>query len=317
MRMNLQYFRRAYAPLHERLDTLVARKRRGLRTGAQIAEMVQLYLAVTSHLSYARTYYPDSPVTASLNALVAQARLILYSKTGGQWTAIGVFLRTGFPRALRSAWGGFAVAWGVMLAGMLSAFVIVMHAPGSMYALLPSSFLSQFHPHGAAPAHPEVLAPLLSSAIMTNNIKVAIFAFLGAFTLGVFTLYILFQNGLILGALAAAFWQAGRSVQFWSLIVPHGCIELTAIAVAGTAGLLGGYRLLVPGRVSRGQALVQSSRTGGQLLLGTTGLLVIAGTIEGFLTPSGIPAWGKFAFAAATVVFLVAYLGFSGRVRRT
>ncbi len=149
---------------------------------------------------------------------------------------------------------------------------------------------------------------------MTNNIQVAILAFAGGLTLGILTVYLLINNGIILGALAAIYYQHGHSYDFWAYIVPHGMIELTAIFIAGGAGLLMGYKILVPGVFSRAMQLRRQALRSVQLLLGTVPLFIIAGTIEGFITPSPIPLDAKYAVALLTVIALVTYIGVGYRL---
>ena len=81
---------------------------------------------------------------------------------------------------------------------------------------------------------------------MTHNMLVAVLAFVGGITLGLYTLYAMWQNGIIVGALAGLFTVDHRTAVFWSLIVPHGVTELTAIFIAGGGGLLFAHRLLTP-----------------------------------------------------------------------
>ena len=145
----------------------------------------------------------------------------------------------------------------------------------------------------------------MSAAIMTNNIQVAILAFAGGVTFGLLTVYLLIYNGIIIGALAALFWQHGKAYEFWAYIVPHGMIELTAIFIAGGAGLLMGYKLFVPGHFSRGYQLKQQAKRSVQLFLGTIPLFVIAGIIEGFITPASISLEAKYIVAFLTVIGLI------------
>jgi uncharacterized membrane protein SpoIIM required for sporulation len=148
----------------------------------------------------------------------------------------------------------------------------------------------------------------MSASIMTNNIRVAVFAFAGGVTFGILTIYLLVTNGILLGALAALFWHYGKSYHFWAYIVPHGIIELTAIFIAGGSGLLMGYKLLVPGQYSRGFQLKNQAKRSVQLLLGTVPLFVIAGVIEGFITPSAISLEAKYIVAFLTVIGLILYV---------
>ena len=305
--MNAHELRRRYEPVWNDLErqlSLVRRKGRH-RKDADLHAFAQLYRETAGHLSAARTYFPEDDTTLYLNGLVGRAHLLIYGRQQGSWQAVGAFLDRGFPSVLRETRTFFQIAWLVTLLSAGLGFVVVWTTPESLYWIFPSSFVQLFNPARTGPH--AVVAPVMSTLIMTHNIEVAIAAFLGAFTLGVFTLYTLYQNGLILGALAALFLHAGRSLMFWSLILPHGCIELTAINIAGAAGLMTGYRFLAPGRLGRWRSLQQAAALAAQLLAGVAVMLVVAGTIEGFLTPSNAPIWFKYGFACLTVIGLVYY----------
>lgn len=304
--MDARQFRRRYEEVWSQLDDALRHSGR-----VDVLTFSQLYQETAGHLAYARTYFGDHVVTRELNELVGRAHLYLYGKSEGEWKAVGRFFRADFPQAVRAVGGTFALCYGAMLLGALVGLITVGRQQDALYALLPSSFVQAFDPATAGPH--AVDAPVMAGMIMTHNIEVAIMAMLGAFTLGLFTLYTLYQNGLILGALAALFWHSGRSYVFWSMILPHGCIELTAIAIAGTAGVHVGHRFLVPGPYTRWQSSKKAFARSGQLIAGVMAMLVVAGTIEGFITPSALPAGGKYMIAAVTVVLLIAYFGFAGR----
>ncbi|MHB1627095.1 MAG: stage II sporulation protein M [Bacilli bacterium] len=312
--MDVLSFRRRYEGEWRALENLLrggARRRAGALRGDRIRELTRLYQEAASHLSYARAYFPDHDVTVYLNALTARAHLAVYGKRGGQWRSVGSFLAADFPAAVRSCGAFFALAWLIMLSGAAVGFIAVLLSRNSLYAFLPASFVHLFHPSATGPH--VVNAPLMASSIMSHNIEVTVLSFLGAFTLGLFTVYELYFNGLLLGAIAALFLRDHRSLMFWSLILPHGCIELTAISIAGAAGLSVAYRLLVPGRLTRRESFRTAALTGARLLAGTMVMLVIAGTIEGFLTPSSLSIGFKYAFAAGTAVLLVVYFSLAGR----
>jgi uncharacterized membrane protein SpoIIM required for sporulation len=159
------------------------------------------------------------------------------------------------------------------------------------------------------------IAPLISAGITANNLQVALVAFAGGVTFGALTAYALVVNGLLIGALAGAFDKAGGSLYFWSLIVPHGSLEIPAIVLAGGAGLVMGRALLSPGDLPRSSALRAASPDALRLLLGTVPLFVIAGFIEAFVTPLPVPEALKLALGALLAALLLAYLAFAGRWR--
>jgi uncharacterized membrane protein SpoIIM required for sporulation len=132
---------------------------------------------------------------------------------------------------------------------------------------------------------------------------------------GLLTGWIILTNGLMVGGLGALYAHAGFGPDFWATIAPHGVIELSAIQIAGGAGLVlaGGY--LRPGRARRTDALVAAARRAGTLVMGVALLLCVAGTIEGFVTPQRLPVPVRGVIGAITAVALLAYLLGSG-VRR-
>lgn len=183
-----------------------------------------------------------------------------------------------------------------------------MNDPLHIYSILPAEISQGVDPDKLGKGTNALDSSLMSAEIMTNNIKVAIFAFAGGITFGLVTVYLMVYNGIIIGALAALFWHHGKSYDFWAYIVPHGMIELTAIFIAGGAGLLMGYKLFVPGQYTRGYQLKQHAKRSVQLLLGTIPLFVIAGTIEGFITPAKISLEAKYFVAVLTVAGLILYV---------
>ena len=118
----------------------------------------------------------------------------------------------------------------------------------------------------------------------------------------------LFLNGALLGALTALVYLRGNPLTYWSLILPHGIIELTAIFISGAAGLLIAKHIILPGRYSRKDALIAGAKQAVSLMSGVVIMLVIAGLIEGFFTPRAVGAEMKLIFAGATGLSIISYL---------
>jgi uncharacterized membrane protein SpoIIM required for sporulation len=152
-----------------------------------------------------------------------------------------------------------------------------------------------------------------ASMIMTNNIQVTILAFAGGTLLGIFTLYLLAQNGLMLGIVAGAAQSLGFATNLWGFVAAHGTLELSAIFIAGGAGMQLGWSIIRPGLLTRRAALVRAAQRAALLLLGCIPILVIAGTIEGFLSPSDLPLALKLLVSLASGVLLYSYLLLAGR----
>ncbi len=157
------------------------------------------------------------------------------------------------------------------------------------------------------------LSPVLSAFIAVNNVQVAVVAFAGGMTLGLLTVYALLMNGALLGVLGAVFTQAGIPLDFWSLIVPHGSVELPAIVLAGGAGLMLARGLVFPGDLPRGAALREAAGPSVRVVLGTVPLFAIAALVEGFITPRGFDPVLKLAIGGVLFVALALYVLLPGR----
>lgn len=268
----------------------------------------KLYRKATQHLSYCQTYFPNEEVTSYLNGLVSKAHNLLYKDQVSSIQQMKTFFSTTFIRLFIEQWKFVLVATLLFILGGIGSFISIVTDPLHAYTILPSSMADAIDPSSIGQHDGAVDSSLMSAAIMTNNIQVAILAFAGGITLGILTTYVLIYNGIIVGAIAAIYWNAGKTYEFWAYIVPHGMIELTAIFIAGGAGLLMGYKLFVPGDYTRGYQLKVQAKRSVQLLLGTIPLFVIAGIIEGFITPAPISLELKYFVAFITVVGLVIYI---------
>jgi len=160
---------------------------------------------------------------------------------------------------------------------------------------------------------PVAQRPYASSFIMSNNIQVAFLAFGGGMLAGLFTVYTLVFNDLILGGLTGLTAHYGIGFELWTFIIGHGVIELSVIAIAGGSGLMLGWAMLQPGLMRRRDALALAARRAVRLVIGCVPLLVVAGTIDGFLSPSAL-AWPiHWAVGLGSGALLYAYLLFVGR----
>ncbi|MEO9171361.1 MAG: stage II sporulation protein M [Candidatus Baltobacteraceae bacterium] len=309
-------------PAWDELDALLVRvARRGVRrlTSHEIEAIGRLYRAVTSDLAYARGRRYDAALTAYLNRLTARAHACVYGADTTTGPArVAWFYSHAFPAEFRNSFVAILACSLLTVVCAIIGYVVIRTHPADAFALLPADIIpaeirKSLHDSnfGFDPAQ----SPLMSSAIIANNVKVAILAFAGCVSLGVYTVWILIQNGLMLGGVGALFANAGFEKDFWSTIAPHGVIELTAIQIAGAAGLLIAAGILAPGRLRRRDAVAQNAQRAGVLIAGVASMLVVAGTIEGFYSPLRLPATYRLAFGALTAVALIAYFGFAGRNR--
>ena len=304
----------------ERLDVLLnTARRRGLRalTSDEVRELGRLYRTATSDLAYARGHLFDPTLLAYLNRLVARAHAYIYGSQARSGSArIATFFVTTFPQEVRRSIIPFAICSFLTVVCAIVAYVVVMTHHGDVYALLPSQMIPsdiKKSLHNSNFAFGSARSPLMASMIITNNVKVAALCFAGGVTLGVFTLYEILLNGLMVGAVGALYTQAGFGYDFWATVAPHGFIELTAIQLAGAAGLLLGAAILAPGRLRRRDAMKENAQRAGVLFAGVASMLGVAGTIEGFFTPLRLPPEIRIMFGLITALALVGYFTLSGR----
>ncbi|MBS4217576.1 stage II sporulation protein M [Bacillus sp. FJAT-49711] len=308
--MNIKQFIKQHREEWNRLEQLIniLQKRKSAYTAADIEHFNKLYQKAAQNLSYCQTFFPKEEVTLYLNGLVSKAHNLLYKDQTTSFKQIRHFFSTTFIGLLLGQWKAVVIAMFLFTLGALGSFFSVINDPLHLYSILPADIAQNVDPERLGSSDGAVDSPLMSASIMTNNIQVAILAFAGGVTFGLLTVYVMIYNGIIVGALAALFWQYGKSYDFWAYIVPHGMIELTAIFIAGGAGLLMGYKLLVPGQFSRSFHLKHQAKRSVQLLLGTVPLFIIAGIIEGFITPAAISLEWKYIVALITVFGLIFYV---------
>ncbi|HWQ15608.1 MAG TPA: stage II sporulation protein M [Roseiflexaceae bacterium] len=306
----------------ERLTAILDRSRLGgvaALSAEEIHELGRLYRGVTSDLAVARRDYPDHRVVDYLNGLVARAHGTVYQSRAARGQGIRMFFTHTFPRAFRATWGYTLASLLMFLLPALVAFAAAYRDPAAGAALVPGAegviediragreWWKTINEEGRAAS---------ASLIMTNNIRVAIVAFAGGMLLGTLTLWVLVQNGLLLGVVAGAAQAYGFAGNLWGFVAAHGVVELSVIFIAGGAGLQLGWSILRPGLLTRRAALVVAARRAMHLLLGCALLLVGAGLIEGFISPADLPPAVKYAVALASGALMYAYLLLAGRGER-
>jgi uncharacterized membrane protein SpoIIM required for sporulation len=307
---------------HERwqqLERLLATvDRRGMRalSREEIEELALGYRAATSDLALANGRGYGAAVVGYLNRLATRARAYVYlGTTRSGWSRATRFVTHAFPREVRRSWVPIAVCILITIVSAVLSYHAITTNPANAYAFLSPSEISPIKQrlHDSNFGFNRQFSSAMASFIITNNIKVAAIAFAGGITAGLVTLFVILQNGLMVGGLGALYANAGFGSDFWATISPHGVIELTAIQVAGGAGLLLALGIVAPGRLRRTEAIARNARRAMTLVVGVAGMLVVAGTIEGFISPQRLPESARFGIGGVTAVVLAWYLLFAGR----
>lgn len=281
----------------------------------EVRELGRIYRRTASDLAIARAESRDPRLVNYLNSLVIRAHGRIYRADAQGSRRVRDFFTRDFPLAFRRTWRYTAAACAVFFLFGLMAFFGTRHDPE----------FSEFA--GVSPFFREAVInnrkhwwedlndanQIGSSQIFTNNIRVTFYAFALGAMLGLGTLYVLAFNGALFGAIIALTYRAGFGNDLVSFVVGHGVIELSCIFIAGGAGLLIGTALLMPGNLSRGDALKSRGMEAVRLIVGCVPLLVLAGIIEGFISPAPINPTIKFGIGAITGVALYCYLLLAGR----
>src|SRR2546427_8773731 len=303
-------------PYWGRLEEMVERSgRRGLAalSARELQELGLLYRQVAADLASVREDPASRRLSAYLNELLARAHNLIYMGRRPRPRGILLFYTEGFPQAFRATFNYTLAAFCLFLVGSLVGFLVSLRDPSFQRFFLGSQMADTIERRVMWTHSIVAIKPLVSTAVMTNNLVVSFGAFALGVTGGVGTIYMLVTNGLLLGVIAAACSQAGMSLQLWPFVAPHGVLELPAIFIAGGGGLLIARGLLFPGLLARRDSLAQAGKQAVRLMLGTIPMLIVAGVIEAFVSPTAIPALLKFAFAAVLGSLFALYLGTAGR----
>jgi uncharacterized membrane protein SpoIIM required for sporulation len=281
----------------------------------EVRELGRIYRRTASDLAIARAESRDPRLINYLNSLVIRAHGRIYRADAQGGRRIREFFSRDFPRTFRRTWRYTATALGVFCLFGAIAFFGTRHDPD----------FSEFA--GISPYFREVVInhrthwwerlneanQIGSTSIFTNNIRVTFVAFALGAIFGLGTLYVLAFNGASFGAIIALTYRAGIGNDLLlGFVISHGVIELTCIFIAGGAGLLIGTALLMPGNLSRGDALKSRGADAVKLIVGCVPLLVVAGIIEGFISPQPIPSAIKIGIGVLTGITLYSYLFLAG-----
>lgn len=313
---SLSHFTASRQPHWAELERFLARSEgNGLRSfdAHEIEAFVRAYRQIVCDLAIAQRDFPDDQLTLSLNGLAARAHLRLYRAPAPSWRRLGEFFWTDFARRFRAA-RRFLLTSALLLFGpALLAYVAAVVDPTLRAALVPDQLLQVMASGRTWTDIQPTLRPGMATLIFTNNIQVAFLAFAGGVLFGLGTVYVLVGNGLSLGGVLGAAQFYGVAPLLWSFVSPHGYLELTCIVIAGAAGLMLGNALLRPGLQLRREALARSARRAVELVVGAAPVLVVAGLIEGFISPSELPIPIKLVIGPISGLVLYAMLLTVGR----
>ena len=298
-------------PHWDRLAALLAQSDEsglGQLSRAELQEMALLYRQVAADLSVLRQDVTARTYAEYVNQLLARAHHIIYSRRKTTLLTVFRFLRDEYPaifqRNLTYVLASLLVslAWGALGAAITSA------RPEFMRHFVGPQMIATMERHEMWTKSVIAMAPMASSSIMTNNLTVSFITFAGGIVFGIGTFWLLYVNGMMLGVIGAACHQYGMSILLWSFVAPHGSLELPSILIAGAAGFRLGHAMLFPGTLRWKNAVARAGVEATRLVSGIIPMLVVAGTLEGFFSPSHAAIWLKFSVGAVLFTLLLLWL---------
>ena len=283
-----------------------------------VREFVQGYRDLAADMARLSTavHGRESAELFYLNRLVAGAHNLLYRRRAIPMGDVVRLLFRDVPREIRRSARPIALAAALLFLPAIISGTAVYREPDVARMLLPATMLDRAQ-EGVTRARsgegyipdPQVFRPVMATSIIANNVQVTFATFAAGMTAGLGTVWLLLANGISIGAVIGLYASKGIAALLIAFVAPHGVLELSAICIGGGAGFLLAAALLIPGDRTRRQALVENGRRAVRLIAGSSLLLLVAGTLEGFVSPiEWWPLSVKLAVSAATAVALVEYL---------
>ncbi|MEC7264509.1 MAG: stage II sporulation protein M [Bacteroidota bacterium] len=275
-------------------------------------KLSDLYIEITDHLSYAKTFYPNSNTQYYLNSLASQAHQKIYKTKRESKNRIVSFWKTEFPSMFhkhhRELLISFLVFTFFAVVGAFSAANegdFVRSILGNGYVNMTLENIEKGDPMAVYKQQGEFNMFL---GITINNIKVAIYAFAYGIFLGVGTLMVLLQNGIMLGSFQYFFYEKGLLWESARTIWIHGTIEISVIIIAGCAGLVLANGMLFPGTFTRLESFKRGVKNGLKIMISTVPFFIVAGFLEGFVTRhTEMPDWLAIIIILASLSLIIFY----------
>jgi len=307
-----------WARFQRMVDRLERRSFRRMN-GASAREFSRLFRELAHDLALVRSRGWGQELESYLNDLAARGHNAFYHAPPGRWGRFLQFLSAGYPRLFRKNFGYFGVAAICLFLPMAIAWIVVQGNPDLAHRVMAPQQLQMMEAmYDKDTASPEEIHFAEQQATMGgfyvyHNVGIALRAFGAGLLFGVITIYVLVSNGITIGTIAGFLISRGHGEAFLSFVISHGAFELTAIAVAGGAGLMLGNAVLHPGQRTRLESLQTRGREAVQIAGGAVVMLMIAALVEAFWSPAAIPALVKYLVGGMFWVLVALYLALVGR----
>jgi uncharacterized membrane protein SpoIIM required for sporulation len=276
-------------------------------------EMAKEFTELVNDLGYAKTFYPHSKVTLYLNGLASRIYLGIYRNKKEETSRFKRFWKTDLPLTIYRHHRQLLYAFLIFTSFAIMAAVSAAHDDsfirgvlGDRYVEMTDENISKGDPFGVYKQDKNSFNMFI--AIAMNNIKVSFITFVAGFLLSIGTVWLLFKNGVMLGAFQYMFFAKGLGLQSILVIWIHGTLEISAIIIAGGAGLIVGNSILFPGTLKRLQSLRKGTKDGLKLMIGLVPVFIMAAFLEGFITRySTMPRLVSGLILLASLTFIIWY----------
>lgn len=270
------------------------------------------YIHLTNDLSYAQTYYPDSKTLLYLNSLASQAHQKIYINKKENKNRVLEFWKTEFPlffyqhqKTLLYTFLIFSAACCIGVISALNDSSFLRLILGDAYVNETLSNIEKGDPTGIYKSGSMVGSFL---GITINNIRVAFIAYAFGVITSIGTGFVLFNNGVMLGAFMTFFYTQGLLFEASKSVWLHGTIEISVIVIAGCAGIVMGNSILFPGTFTRRASFMKGAKAGLKIVVSTIPFFILAGFIEGFITRfSDMPVWLAMSIIFSSFLLIIFY----------
>ncbi|NNE33986.1 MAG: stage II sporulation protein M [Rhodothermales bacterium] len=275
-------------------------------------ELAQLFIELTDDLSYARTFFPNGKTVQYLNALTGSVHRSIFRNRKEDRGRIKRFWKTELPLLMRGHRKELLVAAIVMVIASLIGLVSTLNDEafvrliiGDEYVNMTLQNIENDDPMGV---YKKTRSVDMFLGITVNNVRVSFIAFAFGMAASIGTVWVLFQNGMMLGAFFGFLYSNGVIAESMETVWIHGTLEIFSIIVAGAAGLVVGNSILFPDSYSRIESFKRGARDGLKMVIGLVPVFIVAGFLEGFVTRlTDMPVFLSYVIIGASAAFIVWY----------
>ena len=291
---------------------------------SEVADFPHQYRRLCQHLALSQERGYSSYLVDPLQQLALRGHQQLYRHRSQLVANVLGFILADFPRLVREQWRFVLIASLLFFGSLVGIALLVYLFPDLIYSIVSAQQVAEmqgmYDPDasrlGRAAERASSEDWMMFGYYVMHNIGIAFQTFAAGLLFGLGSVFFLIFNGLIIGAVSGHLTEIGYGQTFWSFVIGHGAFELTAIALAGAAGLQLGWALIAPGQLRRSESLRLAALKSVQMLCGVMIFLLIAAFIEAYWSSTTqIAPWIKYLVGAVLWLLVAAYLTLAGRTR--